>query len=117
MPSLPPVHRSAGWRPPQQAERERKALVDLNRPDATERGYGSKWKRESKTFLAMPGNERCACGCSRPATMVDHRIAHKGDMTIFWDRKNWQPMALGCNSRKAIREEGGFGRPIKDASQ
>lgn len=41
--------------------------------------------------------------------MVDHRKAHKGDMRLFWDRSNWQPMARGCNSRKAVREEGGFG--------
>jgi len=44
--------------------------------------------------------------------MVDHRIAHKGDMRLFWDRSNWQPMTRACNSRKAIRYEGGFGRPI-----
>jgi 5-methylcytosine-specific restriction endonuclease McrA len=42
--------------------------------------------------------------------MVDHRIAHKGDRSLFWDRLNWQPMSHSCNSRKAIREEGGFGK-------
>lgn len=48
--------------------------------------------------------------------MVDHRIAPKGDMTLFWDRSNWQPFNVGCNSRKAIKSEGGFGRPLPDAS-
>jgi len=44
--------------------------------------------------------------------MVDHRIAPKGDQTLFWDRSNWQPFASVCNTRKAIASEGGFGRPI-----
>lgn len=43
--------------------------------------------------------------------MVDHRIAHKGDMRLFWDRSNWRPMNRRCNSRKAAATEGGFGNP------
>ncbi|RWN72290.1 MAG: HNH endonuclease [Mesorhizobium sp.] len=42
--------------------------------------------------------------------MVDHKIAPKGDMRLFWDRTNWQPYNRGCNSRKNIKSEGGFGR-------
>ncbi|TIL83794.1 MAG: HNH endonuclease [Mesorhizobium sp.] len=42
--------------------------------------------------------------------MVDHIKAPKGDMTLFWDRTNWQPYNRGCNSRKNIKSEGGFGR-------
>lgn len=110
MPSMPPLHRAAGWRPRQLLEHERKALIDRHRPNATDRGYDGKWKRESKAFLALPGNEMCACGCGRVADMVDHRIAHKGNMKLFWDRSNWQPYRRGCNSRKNILEEGGFGR-------
>ncbi len=115
MPRMPPVHRADGWRPPQQAERERKALVDRHRPSATERGYDGKWRRESKAFLALPGNEMCSCGCGRVADMVDHKVAHKGDKRLFWARSNWQPMRLGCNSRKAILQEGGFGKDIPGA--
>ena len=47
--------------------------------------------------------------------MVDHRIAHKGDRRLFWDRANWQPMNRRCNSRKAARQEGGFGNPVREA--
>ncbi|WP_216671362.1 hypothetical protein [Mangrovicoccus sp. HB161399] len=47
--------------------------------------------------------------------MVDHKVAHKGDKRLFWDRSNWQPMNRSCNSRKAIREEGAFGNPIRQA--
>lgn len=112
MPSLPPVHRAAGWRPRPQAERERKALIDRHRPSATERGYDGKWKRESRAFLALPGNDLCACGCGRASNMVDHRKAPKGDMKLFWARSNWQPYRRDCNSRKNIKHEGGFGREV-----
>lgn len=42
--------------------------------------------------------------------MVDHIAAPKGDMKLFWDRKNWQPYNGLCNRRKAVKSEGGFGR-------
>ncbi|OYX01493.1 MAG: hypothetical protein B7Z15_19570 [Rhizobiales bacterium 32-66-8] len=90
----------------------RKAAADARRPSARARGYDGKWQRESKAFLALPGNQHCACGCGRSADMVDHRIAHKGDMRLFWDRSNWQPMNRRCNSRKAVAIEGAFGRPM-----
>lgn len=93
---------------------KRAKASEAKRPSASARGYTSSWSKESKAFLAMPGNERCACGCRRVANMVDHRIAPKGDMTLFWDRSNWQPMNLDCNRRKAIASEGGFGRPVTE---
>lgn len=118
MPWAPSKHCAAGH-PPYQGRRcpacasIRKAAADARRPTAPERGYDSKWRRESKAFLALPGNQRCACGCGQAADMVDHRTAHKGDMRLFWDRSNWQPMNRRCNSRKAVAIEGGFGNPIK----
>lgn len=89
---------------------------DRQRPSARDRGYDTKWERESAAFLAIPGNEMCACGCGRRADMVDHIIAHKGNKKLFWDKKNWQPFNRRCNSRKAARSEGGFGRPIREES-
>ncbi|WP_428665048.1 HNH endonuclease [Reyranella sp.] len=109
MPTMPPRHRPPGQLPRAEAERRRKALYDRQRPSARKRGYDARWERESKEFLAQPGNEFCACGCGRRADMVDHRVAHKGDPRLFWDRANWQPMARQCNSAKAAREEGAFG--------
>jgi len=50
--------------------------------------------------------------------MVDHKVAHKGDMKLFWDTANWQPSCQPCNTRKAIREEGGFGKqPVAQDSK
>jgi 5-methylcytosine-specific restriction protein A len=89
-----------------------KVASDARRPSARARGYTAEWYRESRAFLRLPENRLCACACGRAADMVDHRIAHKGDQRLFWDRSNWQPMARGCNSRKAIREEGAFGNPV-----
>src|SRR3989338_1364832 len=83
----------------------RDAAYEQARGSASERGYDARWRKESKAFLAALGAPLCACGCGRPADMVDHRIAHKGDMSVFWDRSNWQPMRRGCNSRKAVRSE------------
>ncbi len=97
-----------------QRERQRlaKLKADRNRPNARARGYTHEWDEAAKAFLALPGNERCACGCGRSADMVDHKVAHKGNRRLFWDRSNWQPMHHGCNTRKAIRQEGGFGNRI-----
>lgn len=88
----------------------RQAANDAKRGSAASRGYDGKWSRESKAWLASLGNPLCACGCGKPADMVDHKIAPKGDMRLFWDRSNWQPYNGVCNRRKNIRSEGGFGR-------
>lgn len=84
----------------------RKAEADRARPNAHQRGYDSKWRRESKAFLALPQNRFCACGCGRIADCVDHKVPHRGDMKLFWDRSNWQPLASSpCHaSRKQSRE-------------
>ena len=95
-----------------QCQRDKAKAHDAMRGTAASRGYGGNWRKESKIFLALPGNERCACGCGRVANMVDHIMAPKGDQALFWDRSNWQPFNVACNARKAISSEGGFGRPI-----
>jgi 5-methylcytosine-specific restriction endonuclease McrA len=84
---------------------------DRLRPSARQRGYDSNWERESKLFLARPENRYCSCGCGRRADVVDHHVAHKGNRDLFWDWSNWRPMAFECNSRKAAKQEGGFGHP------
>jgi 5-methylcytosine-specific restriction enzyme A len=90
----------------QRRERQRRARADANRPSARQRGYDSKWQRESKAFLALPQNRYCRCGCGRLADMVDHIIPHRGDMRLFWDRSNWQPLASSpCHSRFKQRAE------------
>lgn len=48
---------------------------------------------------------------------VDHIVAHKGDLRLFWDPENHQASCITCNSQKAVREEGGFGRPMRAAGR
>lgn len=91
-------------------EKARQQANDAKRGSAAKRGYDSKWAKESKAWLASLGNPLCACGCGRPADMVDHIVAAKGDNRLFWDRSNWQPYNGLCNRRKNIKSEGGFAR-------
>lgn len=78
------------------------------------RGYGGKWQRERITFLsAHPLCRMCeAKGRITPAKVVDHIEPHKGDRSLFWDRKNWQPLCEPCHNRDKQRiEKGGAPKP------
>lgn len=87
---------------------------DARRGSAHARGYGARWQKASKAWLRA--HPLCACpdcdeGRKRvtPAVLVDHRRPHRGDMTLFWDKTNWQSMAKACHDRKTATEDGGFG--------
>ena len=75
---------------------------DALRGNAAFRGYGRKWQAARKAFLAK--NPLCAAcmehGRLTPATVVDHIVPHRGDMRLFWDEKNWQPLCKDCHDRK-----------------
>ena len=69
---------------------------------AAKRGYGSKWQKARKQFLAA--NPLCVeClkeGRYVKATDVDHVVPHRGDLKLFWDRGNWQAL---CHSHHSIK--------------
>jgi 5-methylcytosine-specific restriction endonuclease McrA len=74
--------------------------------------YGSKWQKARRDYL--DAHPRCATpGCLNIATIVDHRIPHKGDAERFWNRRNWQPRCKPCHDRKTASRDGGFGNPVK----
>ena len=78
---------------------ERKARFDATRPTARERGYTSKWEQAREVFLAA--HPKCVTpNCGQPARIVDHIKAHKGDLKLFWDRKNWQGLCTHCHSSR-----------------
>jgi 5-methylcytosine-specific restriction protein A len=88
---------------------------DEFRGTAAQRGYDSRWRKARLLFL----REHPFCVyCERkgkliPAQIVDHIVPHKGDFSLFWDEKNWQPLCASCHSRKTVEEDGGFGNAIK----
>lgn len=84
------------------ADTERKARHDRKRPNSSARGYDSRWERERARFLEeFPRCRRCGA----PAAEVDHITPHKGNRTLFWDRRNWQPLCKSCHSGAKQREE------------
>ncbi|CAB5708936.1 Uncharacterised protein [Delftia tsuruhatensis] len=74
---------------------------------SSQRGYGYRWQKARVTFLkAQPLCIRCqAEGRVEAATVVDHRIPHRGDQTLFWDTSNWDPLCATHHSRDKQREE------------
>lgn len=79
-----------------------------NRPSACKRGYGRRWAKARRVFLGR--NPFCAehqrDGGLKLATVVDHIIPHRGDMTLFWDVENWQSLCESCHNAKTRREGG-----------
>lgn len=74
---------------------------------SAKRGYGYKWQQARLVFLAA--NPLCVfCdreGRTTAATVVDHITPHKGDMTLFWDRANWQPLCKPCHDSVKQKQE------------
>jgi 5-methylcytosine-specific restriction protein A len=74
---------------------------------AAQRGYGSKWRTARESYLkAHPLCVMCAeQGRTTAARVVDHRVPHRGDMSLFWQRSNWQPLCRPCHSSTKQAEE------------
>ena len=74
-----------------------------------QRGYGGRWQRARAAFLVR--HPLCAF-CRRQgriaiAEVVDHVKPHHGDLTLFWDRNNWQALCKVCHDRDKKRIETG----------
>ena len=66
---------------------------------STARGYNYKWQKARERFLS--DNPLC-CYCERigrvtAASVVDHKIPHRGDESLFWNESNWQPLCKPCH--------------------
>lgn len=75
---------------------------DRMRGGAAARGYNAEWRIERRRFLNV--HPLCA-ECMKEnrltaATVVDHIVPHRGDMKLFWDRNNWQPLCKDCHDKK-----------------
>lgn len=73
---------------------------------STARGYGYKWQQAREEHLRLhPLCVMCeAQGRVTVATIVDHRTAHRGDQTLFWDRGNWQSLCKPHHDEKTQYE-------------
>lgn len=60
-------------------------------------------------FLRDPENAFCAECKDAPATVVDHKIPHRGDPDLYEDTDNWQGLCISCHARKSARERHGQG--------
>lgn len=94
-------------------KKKKQQQTDSARLSSTQRGYGYRWQKVSKGYLKS--HPLCVCDkCQggkfriRAAEVVDHIIPHGGDMKLFWDPDNWQPMAKECHDRKTATQDGGF---------
>jgi HNH endonuclease. len=72
---------------------------------STARLYDYRWQKARAEFLAE--HPLCQCpNCNEGkirltvATVVDHHIPHRGNVTLFWDRSNWRAMANACHDLK-----------------
>lgn len=74
-----------------------------------ERGYGAKWQRARDNYLRL--HPLCVmCDAENrvtAASIVDHRIPHRGDMALFWDESNWQSLCTTHHSSDKQRQENG----------
>lgn len=89
------------------AKNERDARHDATRPTSTQRGYNHEWRKARIEYLTMhPYCVECSQhGVTRQATVVDHKIPHRGDKRLFWHRANWQPLCQPCHDSTKQRAE------------
>ncbi|MDX1489723.1 MAG: HNH endonuclease signature motif containing protein [Pseudohongiellaceae bacterium] len=108
MPFKPSVHR------PRTATTPKTLYKRSARATSAGRGYGYRWQKERSLYLqANPLCVRCEDeGRVCAATDLDHIIPHKGDMSLFWDKSNWQGLCRSHHSSKTAREDGGFGNRV-----
>ena len=72
---------------------------------ASSRGYGSRWNKARKMYLAAhPLCEQCLKeGRYTKATVVDHIKPHRGNPELFWNPDNWQALCKPCHDKKTGR--------------
>ena len=108
MPWASKIHRSVD---PKKVKRA-KAKTVVSR---SLRGYTHEWYVASKEYLKQ--NPLCVMcrdeGIRSPSQVTDHRKPHRGDMALFWDRSNWQPLCKHHHDVKTASEDGGFGNETR----
>jgi 5-methylcytosine-specific restriction protein A len=84
------------------------------RPSARERGYTRTWEKARKQFLlSHPCCAMCAQeGRVRAATVVNHKVAHRGNQELFWSVDNWEALCKRHHDSDAQRIDRGSYRRV-----
>lgn len=91
------------------------AQYDVRR-SASERGYDARWRKARAGFLALnPWCVQLGDGCTLIAEVVDHTVPHRGDMSLFWNEKNWQSLCKHCHDVHKQRAETGRAEVQRDS--
>lgn len=68
--------------------------------------YQSKaWREKSKAFLIK--YPTCV-QCGKQSKIADHIVPHRGNLNLFYDDGNLQPLCWSCHSRKTLKENNNF---------
>jgi len=90
----------------EQTQRESWKEYDKARPSASRRGYDVRWQDYREIYLRH--NPLCALclkgGKHKEASIVDHIMPHRGDMSLFWDADNHQSLCVQCHNIKTRQE-------------
>lgn len=73
--------------------------------------YNAAWRRARVQFLSAHPLCRmhAQLGQVVPANVVDHIKPHQGDIELFWDQGNWQPLCKQCHdAHKQAQESTGI---------
>lgn len=100
MPTRPPIHRPAGWKPKVEVQRE----YDTHRGTAAARGYDHKWRLLRQRFIqAHPLCRKCEeAGEVMVAVIVDHVIPIGVDWSRRLDEENLQAL---CDHHHRLKSE------------
>ena len=109
MPSKPPTHKPAHWKPREQREHERRKAIDEQRPGSAARGYDAAWRKLRAVFLRQ--HPDCATPrCGAMATDVDHIVSIRDRPDLRLDWGNLRSLCAPCHARRTARDQG-FARP------
>ena len=72
----------------------------------------ARWRRERRAYLNLhPLCRHCQeDGITKLADVVDHIVPHKGDVAMFYNQDNWQPLCKRHHDKKTATQDGGFGK-------
>lgn len=105
MPTSPKLYRPPGYKP-------RDERTWASRRAAYRKWYScARWHRLRKQVLSeQPLCPECEKeGHLVPATHVDHKIPHEGDIEAFYRREGLQALCHAHHSAKTASSDGGFG--------